>query len=310
MSAPVPVPKVFCVGFNKTGTMTLHALFAEQLGLRAVHDPAWSDWSITRNTARLDRFDAFTDGECPSIGILDALYPDARFILNTRPLRKWVLSRHKAVERSRAGVRWALTEYLPLGWLAGVINRRYLDNGAAAMMRWVAVRNAYHAHVIRYFEGRPHKLLVVNIEDAGGLQRIATFLGMDVQVSTCHAHADGQGSVTAAVLDAIGAQAGTGASERSTDAFFERHLRDACDTLTTSAACPFSLSRSGSDRLLRYLPFLRRLVRAGYVRMVAWRARAHSHFAKWFLDAFIGFLRSEEDLNFFITVQRMGSASR
>ena len=49
------VPKVFCVGFNKTGTTTLHRIFA-QLGLRSAHNPRWTDWSFTRNTpATLNR---------------------------------------------------------------------------------------------------------------------------------------------------------------------------------------------------------------------------------------------------------------
>ena len=93
-------PKVFCIGFNKTGTTTLHRILQDQLSYRSAHKPRWTDWSITRNRPELDQFDAFSDGGCASIKNLDELYPEAIFVLNTRPLRHWVLSRYKAVERS------------------------------------------------------------------------------------------------------------------------------------------------------------------------------------------------------------------
>ena len=41
-------PKVFCVGFNKTGTTTLHRILGDQLSYRSAHKPRWTDWSITK----------------------------------------------------------------------------------------------------------------------------------------------------------------------------------------------------------------------------------------------------------------------
>ena len=158
-------PKVFCVGCNKTGTVTLHTIFCDQLSYRSAHDPGWTDWSITKNRAELDRFDAFSDGECASIKNLDDLYPEALFILNTRPLKQWVLSRHKVVERSRRAVRWALTKYVPLGFLAWILNRWVLDNRERAVVRWIRIRNSYHEHVMGYFSDRNGKLLIMNIEE-------------------------------------------------------------------------------------------------------------------------------------------------
>ena len=169
-------PKVFCVGFNKTGTVTLDSIFRDQLSYRSAHTPGWTDWTVTQDRHRLDRFDAFSDGACASIRNLDELYPEALFILNTRPLKHWVLSRHKAVERTRTAVRWALTKYVPLGLVARIINRWVLDNRERAVMRWIRIRNSYHEHVIRYFSDRKGKLLVMNIYDADFAAPLSRFL--------------------------------------------------------------------------------------------------------------------------------------
>ena len=196
--------KVFCVGFSKSGTTTLHRILGDQLCYRSAHDPGWTDWSITRNRYRLDQFEAFTDGECASIRNLDDLYPDALFVLNTRPLKHWVLSRHKAVERSRSAVRWALTKYVPLGLVARIINRWVLDNRERAVMRWIRIRNSYHRHVIRYFSDRKGKLLVINIEEADFPMQLARFLGAEGSVASTLMNRDGDDTMTGTILDAVG----------------------------------------------------------------------------------------------------------
>lgn len=303
-------PKVFCVGFNKTGTTTLHRLFSDQLGLRSAHNPRWTDWSFVRDSANLDRYDVFTDGECPSLRDLDALYPDAKFILNTRPLAHWVLSRHKAVERSKAAVRWALTKYVPLGLVARIINRWVLDNGPRAMARWIAIRNTYHAHVLRYFEDRPEKLLVVNIEDEDAAARIAAFVELDVPVEAPHANRDGHGSMTNTILSAIGAKLRIEGSQEVVDRFFRERLPDQRDVLTACERSPFGLGRSGSDWLAAILPPVGPATRRLRHSIVAARSRSRSFLGKWLLDVLIGFLRSETDLHGFTTIHRLGSGSK
>ena len=106
-----------------------------------------------------------------SLRDLDEFYPDALFILNTRPLEKWILSSHKAVARFRTVARWALTRYVPLGWSARLIDRTLLDNRPRAMARWVSVRNSYHRHVLEYFQGRDEKLPVDSMHFLMGSRR-------------------------------------------------------------------------------------------------------------------------------------------
>ena len=304
-------PKVFCVGFNKTGTTTLHRILGDQLSYRSAHKPRWTDWSITKNRSRLEPFDAFSDGGCASIRNLDELYPDALFILNTRPLKHWVLSRHKAVERSRRAVRWALTKYVPLAFVAWVINRWVLDNREEAVMRWIRIRNSYHEHVIRYFGDREGKLLVINIEEGDFAEQLARFLGAKETIAPTRANRDGQGSTTRTILETIGEKVGRHLSDEYVDSLFSSHdLDQHGDNLTFFASPSLQLSRSASDYLLIPLPFLKPFFRRIYTALVVVRSRAHSFMAKWLVDSLIGFFRSESDMHYFTSVRRLGSASK
>ncbi|MCH8810272.1 MAG: hypothetical protein IID07_00465 [Gemmatimonadetes bacterium] len=301
-------PKVFCVGFSKTGTTTLHQILGDQLSYRSAHKPGWTDWSITKNRDQLDRFDAFTDGECAAIRNLDDLYPDALFVLNTRPLKHWVLSRHKAVERSRTGVRWALTKYVPLGFVARIINRWVLDNRERAVMRWIRIRNSYHEHVIRYFSDRKGKLLVMNIEEADFGMQLARFLGAaEGSIAPTLANRDGDDTMTGTILDAIGERVRKQTSDEDIEAFFSsRGLDQQGDTLTFFESPRSGLSRSASDYCLIILPFLRPLFRWIYTVLVRGRSKARSVLSNWLVDSFIRFFRSESDMHYFTTVRQLG----
>ena len=304
-------PKVFCVGFNKTGTVTLDKIFRDQLSYRSAHKPRWTDWSITKDRHRLDRFDVFSDGGCASIENLDELYPEALFILNTRPLKDWVLSRHKSVERSRRAASWILTMYVPLGLVARLINRWVLDNSDRALVRWIRIRNSYHEHVIHYFEERTEKLLVLNIEDADFAAQLARFLGTERSIAPTQANRNGHGSKTWTMLESIGEKMETGTSERDVRAFFSsRGLDQHSDNITFFESPPFRLSRSASDYFLIVLPFLRPLFRRIYTALVASRSKARSFLAKWLVDSFIRFFRSESDMRYFTPVRRLGSGSK
>jgi hypothetical protein len=304
-------PKVFCVGFNKTGTTTLHRILGDQLSYRSAHKPRWTDWSITKNRERLESWDAFSDGGCASIRNLDELFPEALFILNTRPLKHWVLSRHKAVERSRRAVRWALTKYVPLGFVAWVVNRWVLDNREAAVIQWIRIRNSYHEHVIGYFKERKDKLLVVNIEEDEFAEQLARFLHAEGSLAPTLANRDGEGSTTRTILETIGEKVGRHSSDEYIDSLFSsRNLNEHGDNLTFFDSPSLQLSRSASDYLLIPLPFLKPAFRWIYTSLVVVRSKAHSFMAKWLVDSLIGFFRSESDMHYFTSVRRLGSGSK
>ncbi len=154
--------KVFAVGFNKTGTTSLHVLF-KSLGLPASHGPAWR----TGNAAVLRAHDAFSDGIPGDIAALDAAHPGAAFILQVRDLRSWVISRLGHIARKKAagnlpggGPKWDVTEF--------------------AVRAWIEDRQAYHLAVLEHFRQRPDDLLVINyIREPNAAARVAGFLGFD-----------------------------------------------------------------------------------------------------------------------------------
>lgn len=152
-----PKDKVFAIGFNKSGTTSLHHLF-QDLGFRSFHGIHWRD---SRNRTLLHAFDAFSDGPPQDFQALHRLFPTAKFILNTRDLEGWVLSRLKHVARDRT------RDTRPATWSVS----------HQAVEAWITDRNNYHARVLRYFQAFPEQLLVVNLtRDKDAANKIAGFL--------------------------------------------------------------------------------------------------------------------------------------
>ncbi len=108
------LPKIFVIGFNKCGTSSLHYFF-KQNGLRSFH---WGGASPKSNGALIvfnnlmlgrdlldgiDHFDVYSDLSFANDLIyveasrffkeIHEQYPEAYFILNTRPVKKWLESR-------------------------------------------------------------------------------------------------------------------------------------------------------------------------------------------------------------------------
>jgi hypothetical protein len=87
--------KVFGIGFPRTGTTSLHALF-QMFGLSAKHCDivlcnalARGEWDIHSIAA----FDAFSDSPIPLIWRdIYYLYPDSRFVMTIRPKDVWLRS--------------------------------------------------------------------------------------------------------------------------------------------------------------------------------------------------------------------------
>lgn len=127
------------MGFNKTGTTTLHAT-AYSAGMRSIHSPIWPSWSRKKEWHRFSEYDFFCDGECADFRALDKQFP-AHFILNTRPLKEWLLSRFNHVERNR--------EELERG-----VDKKWVDHSTPRVKEWIRDRMSYHHSVIEYFSAR------------------------------------------------------------------------------------------------------------------------------------------------------------
>ncbi len=167
MTAP---PKVFCIGFHKTGTTSLYAALT-QLGFR-VSGTVGLDWTaedVATKGARcciemMEKFDAAEDMPWPHFyRELDEAFPGSKFILTVRDTSAWFQSLdnhfgHQATELN-----------------AFAYGREYA-RARGHKDRWVAVYEAHIADVREYFQARPGDLLEMNLAEGDGWEKLCTFL--------------------------------------------------------------------------------------------------------------------------------------
>jgi hypothetical protein len=167
-------PKVFCVGFQKTGTTSLGAALG-LLGYR-VASVVGRGWSVERlkrealsqclATAR--DYDAAQDMPWPLFfRELDAAFPDAKFILTTRDSGAWFDS----IE-AHFGDRPDPMQAFVYGSDAAA--------PAGNRARYVSVYEAHNAAVRAYFALRPHDLLEMDLSRGDGWEKLAPFLGVPI----------------------------------------------------------------------------------------------------------------------------------
>jgi hypothetical protein len=165
--------KIFCIGLNKTGTISLHQGLTD-LGYSSLH---WGGPSTRRALERaieegaplltyLEDHDAYSDIQGLSINfdVLDQQYPGSRFILTTRDVDEWIDSRRRHVERNRE--RRERGEY----------NGTFLE---IEPERWREQFIEHQARVEAYFGGRDD-LLVMRVTDGDGYEQLCPFLGVPV----------------------------------------------------------------------------------------------------------------------------------
>jgi sulfotransferase family protein len=161
--------KIFCIGLNKTGTVSLHSAL-ERFGFTSLH---WGGEAAYLGVLQaiderkpvltyLDDADAYSDIETLSINfdLADAQYPGSRFILSVRDVDSWLDSRRRHVEKNV--VRKARGEY------TGSYLEVRLDDWRR---QWVH----HHRRVAEHFRHRDD-LLVMNITAGDGWELLAPFL--------------------------------------------------------------------------------------------------------------------------------------
>jgi hypothetical protein len=159
--------KVFVIGFNKTGTTTLHELFG-LWGLRSVHE-CYNEYPLTHEAFADNQ--CFSDGEQHDFVSLDRAFPDSRFILTTRSLKDWLVSRvrHAQHLKSFGFADWMVMEYT--------------NDPANALRLWAWRRQEYYKRVNSFFGSRPAQLLVVDVCRGGDerplIATLADYVGVD-----------------------------------------------------------------------------------------------------------------------------------
>lgn len=166
--------KIFCIGFNKTGTSTLHQLFLNN-GLSSVHNPSWWYWTKITN---FENFVCFTDGfegyvsnsdlsllVFPNLNFLNKNFPGCKFILNTRSLDRWLISRMNH------------TQLFPEAYLKGYTKNEIDDE---VIYGWIRTRNIWYTKIKQFFAPFPDQFLIVNVERDSSTQlieKISNFIG-------------------------------------------------------------------------------------------------------------------------------------
>jgi len=153
--------KVFCIGFNKTGTSSLHSLFG-RLGYRSYHGVKWRD---TNNNKLLYKYDCFSDGIPDDFTNLDRMFPGSKYILQVRELDRWLISRLEHIRRSKEK-----------GQLKDAAD--WLNDSDDAIKYWIEKWNNHHIRVLTYFMNRQSDLLIVNyVRDPKAASKICNYLG-------------------------------------------------------------------------------------------------------------------------------------
>ncbi len=167
MTAP---PKIFCLGFHKTGTTSLYAALTE-LGYR-VSGTIGDSWTADEIMARgaqfcidtMDDFDAAEDMPWPHFfRELDDAFPGSKFILTVREPDVWFQSLdnhfgHQATE------------------LNAFAYGREFAHARGHKDQWVSVFEAHNEAVRDYFQARPGDLLEMNLSEGDGWDKLCSFL--------------------------------------------------------------------------------------------------------------------------------------
>lgn len=177
--------KVFCIGFQKTGTSSLGKAL-QALGF-SVGDAVGVlnrtvNWQapdprpeiVEKVLGVVAGVDAIQDSPCAFLfRELEAAYPDAKFILTIRDTEGWLASyRHYFPDQNNPLRRW----------MYGV---EQLSGNEA---RYRTVYEAQNAEIRAHFAKRPQNFLVMDLEKGDGWLKLVSFLGEDALKPFPHAN--------------------------------------------------------------------------------------------------------------------------
>ena len=163
-------PKVFGIGFQKTGTSSLAAalrtLGYDVTGTISPGRPDIAARALDLAREVSQQHDAFQDNPWPILfREMDELHPGSRFILTLRDTDDWFESVHAHF----AGRSTPMRE-----WIYGVGDPD--GNREAFVERY----ERHNREVREYFADRPDDLLVLRITDGEGWEPLCAFLGHQV----------------------------------------------------------------------------------------------------------------------------------
>ncbi len=161
---------IFCIGFHKTGTTSL-AVALKALGYRVTGPNGVNDPNIENNVLSMayklvEKYDAFQDNPWPIIyKELDAKYPGNKFILTLRSPDTWIKSQVMHFGCKHTPMRkWIYGVGCPEG-NEDIYIKRFED---------------HNKEVLDYFKNRPKDLLVMDLAQGDGWDKLCPFLGVEI----------------------------------------------------------------------------------------------------------------------------------
>ena len=161
--------KIFCIGFQKTGTTSMGQALQE-LGFSVAGVQSKNHPHLESEIPRLidgvvPRYDAFQDNPWPLLyRRLDERYPGSKFILTLREEASWLKSivRHCG-DRSTEMRKWIYGS----------------GNPSNHESDYLGVYRRHNEEVQTYFERRsPSDFLILNLFDGDGWDELCSFLGI------------------------------------------------------------------------------------------------------------------------------------
>ena len=139
-------------------------------GPNGVRDPDIEKNAMSMAYDLVDEFDAFQDNPWPILyKELDAKFPGSKFILTLRSPESWIKSQ----------VEYFGEEETPMRkWIYGVGCPRGNED------IYVERYKRHYAEVQKYFENRPHDLLLLDLAKGDGWKKLCGFLGEEIPVTS------------------------------------------------------------------------------------------------------------------------------
>lgn len=188
-------PKVFCIGFNKTGTTSLkHALrsLKYRIGKQSTAESMLADWAkqdfknIIRYCRSADVFQDIPFSLPGTYKALDTAFPNSRFILTVRnSSEEWFASLKRYHEKlfnegnPIEEKHLADAHYHQKGWMLDCM-RLIFDYPNTPLYDKDAYIRIYEQHnqaIIDYFKDRPNDLLILNVGEPDAYNQLRLFLG-------------------------------------------------------------------------------------------------------------------------------------
>jgi hypothetical protein len=162
--------KVFGIGFEKTGTSSLKIALTilgyKVKGVFSIEPPDISSKVYEMAFQFAEEYDAFEDLPwCVIYKELDKKYPGSKFILTLRPKEKWIKSQvdHFGT-KIRPVFEWVYGAGCPKG------NEDI----------YIARYERHNKEVLEYFKDRPDDLLVLQLTEGDGWEKLCPFLHKDI----------------------------------------------------------------------------------------------------------------------------------